>query len=77
MSISQTTIWILFGGFDYEGSNAIAVLGTKEEAEALKTWGEQNLTGEVLPRVNFGFDTLHIEEWRIGERNDQIPKDAP
>lgn len=71
-------VWILFGGHDYESARTLAVLGSKEEAEALKQWGEENETGmSDYKRLRWGHDYLTIEEWEIGERSPCITDYKP
>jgi hypothetical protein len=70
-TLPAPTVWILIGSYDYSSSHIIAVLPTKAEAEALKEWGEHNKTCYDMYR--YGYDDIWVEEWKVGERGDNVP----
>jgi hypothetical protein len=55
-------VYLVFGGYDYEGSICVACLATREEADALV-----EKINEKTKRDGYGYDTVSIEEWTVGD----------
>ena len=64
-------VWLLFGGYDYEGDDVIACCATEAEAEALKQYGYENKT--KWGKTKYGFDSLRVVCWKVGERHQGVP----
>lgn len=55
-------IYLVLGGFDYEGSKVVACLATREEAFSIV-----EKIHEKKRRLKFGYDYVKISEWSVGE----------
>jgi hypothetical protein len=56
-SETKPTVWAVLKHYDYEGDDLVAILGTKEEAEAV---------AEKM-RLDSYADRIKVQEWKIGE----------
>lgn len=52
-------IFIICGGYDYEGYDIKAVVATREEADAL--------VEKFQDSKKYHFDTVTVQEWTVGE----------
>lgn len=65
-AINDLNLWILMGRYNNEGDDILAVLTSKEEADALLESGQLN------SHSRWGYDHLFIQKWNIGEKSKHI-----
>lgn len=56
---TDAIVYLVFGGWDYEGYDVLAVLATQEEASEVEKLARQEATAQ--------YDFVKVQAWRIGE----------